>query len=164
MANKQEDLLRAISDAIPHIKESFPYASENEILDAIMDYIRSLVSNPVELISKLTLPSEKELRLSSRKEYLKSQRSRFRSKRMDEVRSRNELVAILTEIKEQLDEEGRIKEASIFSDHITKFESDCVIKSATMMRIDSDISGLINYRLKYETDRDIERLWSQFGD
>ena len=152
---KKEDLLNAISEAIPSIKESIPQATDDEISDAIMDYISSLVSNPKELISKLTLPTKKELPLYSRSAYLKAERSRLKFKKMEETKYRLELVSTLA---------GMTDEARTFSDHITKFESCCIEKEATLMRIDSDFSRLTRFNGINKTEKDIERLWSHFGE
>lgn len=164
MASKQENLLNAISDAIPQIKESYPHATEDEISSAIIDYITSLISNPGEIIPKLTLPSKREFRVYSRKEYLKAQRSKFRSKRLEETNLKVELVNSLIDIRQYLDEEGNSQEASKFLDLITEFENDCIKKFSTIMKIDSALSGLINFGIKDKTDGEMERIWACFGD
>jgi|GEM_PF-6611567 len=161
---KHEDLAEIIKEAAIAIKANYPQVTEEQIYDAIVDHLSTLASNPTELICKLNLPTTTELSLYSRKERYKLHRSKLKSKRQEEVRSRFELITMLMHIKEQMDEDGEGDSARIFANHIVEIDNAYVKSTSILMQIDSDINCLLrDVQEDFENEKDIDRIFRNLG-
>jgi hypothetical protein len=139
-----------IKEIISIIKEKYPGASKGEIKKAIIDFINSNLS---EIVAKIELPSLKELEISSRKEIYRQARSRVKSERLQEDRSRTELVGIFSVFQEQFSDRGLKEDADRFAKRIKIIEGASSTKKEALMHADSDLSEMIMREETAEEDR-----------
>lgn len=139
-----------IKGIITIIKEEHPDASEGEIKKAIIDFINSNLS---EILAETELPSLKDLRISSRKEMYRQARSRVKSEKLREDRSKTELVYTLTAIQEKFSDKGLKEDADIITKHIKDIEEASITKKEALMYVDSDLSEMIKREETSEEDR-----------
>jgi len=140
-----------IKEIISIIKEKYPGASKGEIKKAIIDFINSNLS---EIVAKIELPPLKELEISSRKERYRQARSRVKSEKLQEDRSRTELVYTLTAIQEEFSDRGLKEDADRVTKHIKDFEAASISKKETLMYASSDLSEWIKREETIEEDKD----------
>lgn len=139
-----------IKEIISIIKEEYPDASEEKIKKAIIDFLNSILS---EKVAEIELPSLKELEISSRKEIYRQARSRVKSEKLQEDRSRTELVRMLTAFQEEFSDRGLKEDADRFAKHIKTIEGASSTKKEALMHADSDLSEMVKREETAEEDR-----------
>ena len=141
-------LSEKIKEIISIIKEKNPDVSEEELEKAVIDLIES---NLPERLAKIKLPSRKKL--YSRKEIYQLARSRVKSEKLQEDRSKKELVDMFTAIQEELSDSVLKEDADRFAKHIKNIEGASIDKKENLMYADSDLSEMIKREETVEGDR-----------
>ena len=140
-----------IKEIISIIKEKYPDASEGEIKKAIIDCVNSSLS---EIVAEIELSSLKELKISSRKEMYLQARSRVKWERLQEDKTKAELIHTFMTIQEDSSNMGMREDANRFTKHIKDIEEASFTKKQTLMYADSDLSEMIKREETAEEDRD----------
>jgi len=145
--------IKEIISIIKDIKEEYPDASEEEIKKAIIDFVDSILTNLLKIVSEIELPSLKDLRISSRKDLYRQARFQVKTEKLREDRSTTELVRMLTTIQENFSDRGLKEDANKFTKHIKDIEEASITKKEALMYIDSDLSEIIKREETSEEDR-----------
>jgi len=122
------------------IKEQYPDSSEDEITEAIMDYMESNLS---EIVAKIKLPSSKKLGRSTRRDRYLAARSGVKLHRLQEDLSKTELISELEKIQDDFSSRGMKSNADRFTSYIEDIEGASITKKGTLMYVDSDLTELI---------------------
>ena len=129
-----------LKEVISIIKEEYPCSSEDEIKEAIIDYIES---NLPEIVAEIKLPSSKKLERSTRKDRYRAARSGVKLHRLQESQSKTELIRELEKIQDDFSSRGMRNDADRFTNHIKSIEGTSITKKQTLMYVDSDLTALI---------------------
>ena len=129
-----------LKEVISIIKEEYPDSSEDEIKEAIINYVES---NSFEIVAKIKLPSSKKLEKSTRKDRYRAARSVVKLHKLQEDQSKIETISALERIQEDLSNRGMRENANIFTKHIKNIEETSITKKETLMYADSDLTELI---------------------
>jgi hypothetical protein len=148
--NKRLSMSKAIEEILSIIKEFYPDASEEEVKKAIMNYVEFHLQ---EIIANLDLPTPKKQVLSRAGGYRQA-RSQIKLERLQEDRSKTEIVNTLTGIREDFLEKGTKEDADRLTKHITEIESASTTEKSALMYVDSDLSEMIKREETAEEDRD----------
>lgn len=144
------------NEIIAIIREAYPDASDEEIKNAIIEYIASDLPN---IISKLSLPPRNKLKLRSRKEGFLIARTRAKSKKRSDIYSTTKLIETLENARDTKQNEGYYETAKTITGHIHEIESTHSKMKSILMLVDADLSsGLDDYEADTDTIRNLEDI------
>jgi hypothetical protein len=129
-----------LKEIISIIKEEYPDSSEDEIKEAIINYVES---NSFEIVAKIKLPSSKKLEKSTREDMYRATRSVVKLHKLQEDQSKIETISALERIQEDLSNRGMRSAADRYTKYIKDIGGASATKKETLMYVGSDLTEQI---------------------